>query len=167
MVAKNDNSLIVRLKEEMKKRKVSVLKLSKETDIPSPRIYKWYQEGTKPKLEDAQILEKWLASKVDVEKSINFEVDYQNKYIALLEQTIADKNGEIKEIREKLDIFMKRSETWVKVSQASQALLRTLSDAIVDLEARASRKPEDLVKDKMREKYTHHLDAVLEEYKGH
>jgi transcriptional regulator with XRE-family HTH domain len=49
-----------RLKEVMKSRKISFPELEKQTNIPANRMYKWYQQGTNPKKEDSDILEKWL-----------------------------------------------------------------------------------------------------------
>jgi transcriptional regulator with XRE-family HTH domain len=65
MDANSDKPLKDKVKEEMKKRKVSVLELSKETGIPSPRIYKWYQEGTNPKADDVVLLSKWLSGNLE------------------------------------------------------------------------------------------------------
>lgn len=44
----------------MKRKGIKIPKLSKEIGIPKDRIYKWYQEGTNPKPEDALTLEKWI-----------------------------------------------------------------------------------------------------------
>lgn len=45
---------------------MSVLKMSKETGIPSYRIYKWIDGKGKPKAEDTSTLEKWLNGNLDI-----------------------------------------------------------------------------------------------------
>lgn len=60
MSSNNSKTLKDRVKAVMKERNVSVLELSRQTGIPSPRIYKWYQSDTNPKLEDAEVLESWI-----------------------------------------------------------------------------------------------------------
>lgn len=55
-----------RIKEAMEERGIKIPQLAKETKIPKDRIYKWYQDDTNPKYEDALVLENWLSSqKID------------------------------------------------------------------------------------------------------
>lgn len=61
MVAKSTKALKVRLKEVMKERSIKFPELSQVTGIPAARMYKWYQEDTSPKAEDAELLEKWIS----------------------------------------------------------------------------------------------------------
>ena len=44
----------------MQERGIKIPRLSVELDIPKDRIYKWFQEGTNPKVEDADKLNKWI-----------------------------------------------------------------------------------------------------------
>jgi transcriptional regulator with XRE-family HTH domain len=63
-----NNQLKDRVKEAMDRGKVSMLELERQTGIPANRMYKWYQQGTNPKKDDADKLEKWLN---DLEKHTN------------------------------------------------------------------------------------------------
>lgn len=56
----NTKPLKDRVKEELDKRKISFLELERQTGIKANRMYKWYQQDTNPKKEDADLLEKWL-----------------------------------------------------------------------------------------------------------
>jgi transcriptional regulator with XRE-family HTH domain len=60
--------LKTRLREAVDRRKISFLELERQTGIKANRMYKWYQQGTNPKKEDADILEKWLN---DLDKATN------------------------------------------------------------------------------------------------
>jgi transcriptional regulator with XRE-family HTH domain len=57
-----NNQLKDRVKEAMDRGKVSMLELERQTGIPANRMYKWYQQGTNPKKDDADKLEKWRQS---------------------------------------------------------------------------------------------------------
>ncbi len=54
--------IIQLLKDKMKEDGISVLKLSNDTGIPAPRIYKWLEENSKikPKYDDIITLKSWL-----------------------------------------------------------------------------------------------------------
>ena len=56
----NTKPLKDRVKEELDKRKISFLELERQTGIKANRMYKWYQQDTNPKKEDADLLENWL-----------------------------------------------------------------------------------------------------------
>lgn len=58
--------LIERINDKLLKESKSVLKMSKETGIPSYRIYKWIDGKGNPKTEDAAILEQWLSGNLDI-----------------------------------------------------------------------------------------------------
>lgn len=60
VVSKNQNKLIYRLFETLKKERISVPVFSIETGIPKDRVYKWKQEGTNPKSEDEKTINAWL-----------------------------------------------------------------------------------------------------------
>lgn len=49
-----------RVKKIMDEKGISVAVLSRATDIPSARIYKWYKDNLNPKSPDEKRLEKWL-----------------------------------------------------------------------------------------------------------
>lgn len=68
MDAKHGNELVNKLLLELDRRKVKIPTFAKETGIPKDRIYKWIQERTNPKFEDAQVILAWLAAP-HVEKS--------------------------------------------------------------------------------------------------
>lgn len=66
MVAPPKNSLIVRLKEELKKRNVKVPAFEDQTGIPRDRVYKWLKRDTgKIGNQDATIIENWIIGKMD------------------------------------------------------------------------------------------------------
>lgn len=58
---KDQSSLL----DELKQSGVSTLKISKETGIPSDRMYKWYEGKGNPKFEDVQKLRAWLDKRVE------------------------------------------------------------------------------------------------------
>jgi hypothetical protein len=63
MAAKKEialHPLVKTLFEELKKRRVSVPDFSEGTGIPKDRVYKWKQQGTAPKDEDAKVIREWL-----------------------------------------------------------------------------------------------------------
>lgn len=66
-MSKNNNPLVVRLFDEIKKRNISVPEFSRQTKIPKDRVYKWDQQGTSPKAEDEKIINAWIIGE-NVEK---------------------------------------------------------------------------------------------------
>jgi|GEM_PF-5929416 hypothetical protein len=54
--------IIEEVKSKIKSDGISVLTISKETGIPSPRIYKWLDEkaNAKPRQADVAVLQNWL-----------------------------------------------------------------------------------------------------------
>jgi ethanolamine utilization protein EutP (predicted NTPase) len=54
------NQIIDDLIKKIKLSKISVLKLSKQIDIPAYRIYKWIDKKAQPKHDDVMKIEKWL-----------------------------------------------------------------------------------------------------------
>ena len=66
MDANREKGLVARLKEELKKRKVSVRKFEGQTGIPQDRVYKWLKRTTgKIDHADAVIVENWLSGNLD------------------------------------------------------------------------------------------------------
>lgn len=55
-----ERDIIQELSKAMKARGIKVPALSEKLDIPKDRIYKWFQQGTKPKEEDSVKLWKWI-----------------------------------------------------------------------------------------------------------
>lgn len=51
--------------EKIKKEEINIAKLAKDTGIPSGRIYKWKDRGSKITLEDALKLGEWVGSQSD------------------------------------------------------------------------------------------------------
>lgn len=60
-----------RLKQKMKDRRVKIPTLAELVDIPKGRIYGWYRDGTNPKAEDLQKLEKWIAGETFIKNKEN------------------------------------------------------------------------------------------------
>jgi phage repressor protein C with HTH and peptisase S24 domain len=71
MVAKPDKPLKEKLKDFMEKHKLSMLQVARLTGIKSGRMYKWYQENTNPKDEDANVLRNWMTRYEGGEVSTN------------------------------------------------------------------------------------------------
>jgi len=55
-----DKNILAELTTAMKTRHIKVPALADRLDIPRDRIYKWYQQGTKPKEEDAVKIWNWI-----------------------------------------------------------------------------------------------------------
>lgn len=51
--------------DKIKKEEINIAKLAKDTGIPSGRIYKWKDRGSKITLEDALELQKWANNQSD------------------------------------------------------------------------------------------------------
>ena len=54
------NPLVIALFEELKRRGNTVPRFADETGIPKDRVYKWKQEGTAPKEDDAKLIRRWI-----------------------------------------------------------------------------------------------------------
>jgi transcriptional regulator with XRE-family HTH domain len=93
--------IIEAISKKIKEKGISVLRLSKETDIPATRLYKWLDNKAKPKYEDITKLEKWLNdlekvpngttsntdnNTVHIEYKPSMSENYKEKYLALLEK---------------------------------------------------------------------------------
>jgi hypothetical protein len=67
MDANEMQSLSTRLKNELKKRKVSVPVFQEQTGIPKDRVYKWLKRSTaKIGHEDADTVNKWLNGQLEI-----------------------------------------------------------------------------------------------------
>lgn len=58
-------NILQELERVMKERNVKIPALSGLLDIPKDRIYKWYQEGTSPKMEDSNKIWNWINGEKD------------------------------------------------------------------------------------------------------
>jgi predicted transcriptional regulator len=55
-----DKDLKIILMEILKAKGISVPRFANAIGIPKDRIYKWYQQGSSPKPEDALKIEDWI-----------------------------------------------------------------------------------------------------------
>lgn len=62
------DKLVEKLFAELKRRRVSVPDLEHITGIPRDRIYKWKQQGSRPKTEDEATIKAWLNDEEVVDK---------------------------------------------------------------------------------------------------
>lgn len=74
--------LIERINDKLLRESKSVLKMSKETGIPSYRIYKWIDGKGNPKTEDAAILEQWLNGNLDIVPNKKIDKDSDPAFLA-------------------------------------------------------------------------------------
>jgi hypothetical protein len=66
MDSKSHNPLIIRLKNEMRRRKVKPPEFEAITGIPKDRVYKWFKnQATKTNSEDAEVIQKWINGNLD------------------------------------------------------------------------------------------------------
>lgn len=81
----------------MEARHIKIPTLAEQLAIPKDRIYKWYQQGTKPKASDAMKVWDWINGEISniVEEP---QADYKTKYIELLERTLQEKEQRIREL---------------------------------------------------------------------
>lgn len=56
---------VLEILDKIKKEEINIAKLAKDTGIPSGRIYKWKDRGSKITLEDALELQKWANNQSD------------------------------------------------------------------------------------------------------
>lgn len=81
MAKKIDKPLKEIVKERMDELEINVRELSRQTGIPAPRIYKWYDENGKPanpKHNDIQTLQEWLNDTESLEQVPN-EPNYRQQ----------------------------------------------------------------------------------------
>lgn len=82
-------NLKIQLKKTMDERGISFPVLAKKLGIPAARMYKWYQQGTNPKPEDALIIEKWINDNKDMDLESNpVPADYLATLGVLYEKVI-------------------------------------------------------------------------------
>lgn len=94
-----EKDILKELEKELKERHISIPVLSVKLGIPKDRMYKWYQQGTKPKVEDAAKIWDWINGYPNV--LAEDESVYKTKYIELLEKTLQEKEERIKELEGK------------------------------------------------------------------
>lgn len=91
MIAKHDNTLIVNLLDELKKRNVKIPQFSKDTGIPKDRVYKWIQEGNNPKADDEKKIIAWIKEEKPPQENSKAEkypeaVDHLAEAIAIIKK---------------------------------------------------------------------------------
>lgn len=128
--------LIDRINEKLEKKSMSVLTLSKETGIPSYRIYKWIDGKGNPKAEDSAKLEQWLSDGLDkVPNSTSNEVSNPNHpayiagQLAMAERLIAkleESNEEAKADKNKL--FEALAETRQTINELLKPMVISLKE---------------------------------------
>lgn len=133
MAAKSVNPLVGQLLTEMEKRNVNIPAFSKETKIPKDRIYKWKQEGTAPKEEDAKRIKEWLK----MEKSPNEQLLQEENFSKLrglvierltqIEANLRALNSTVIEIKHKVT-----GESVTKISLELEQTSRAVADMIYD-----------------------------------
>jgi hypothetical protein len=140
--------LIERVNEKLLKESLSVLKMSKETGIPSYRIYKWIDGKGKPKADDSATLEKWLSGnldKVPTEKAFKVSDPNDPAYLAgqlsMAERLIAkleESNDEA--IADKHKLFEALAETRQTINELLKPMVASLKGIppVLDLIVRNS-----------------------------
>lgn len=125
--------LIDRVNEKLQKKSMSVLTMSKETGIPSYRIYKWQDGKGRPKADDAAILEKWLNDNLDKVPSHSLNNVNDPAYIAgqlaMAERLIAkleESNEEAKSDKNKL--FEALAETRQTINELLKPMVVSLKE---------------------------------------
>jgi len=140
--------LIERVNNKLSTESMSVLKLSKETGIPSYRIYKWIDGKGNPKANDAAILEKWLSGNLDnVPNTKNYKVSDPNDpafiagQLAMAERLIAKLEADHDEARaDKEKLFDALAETRQTINDLLKPMVASLKDIppVLDLIVRNS-----------------------------
>lgn len=140
--------LIERVNEKLVKDSLSVLKLSKETGIPSYRIYKWIDGKGNPKAADSAILEKWLTGNLDkVPSPKTYKVSDPNDpaylagQLAMAERLIAKLEENNEEARaDKNKLFEALAETRQTINDFLKPMAASLKDIppVLDTIARNS-----------------------------
>lgn len=102
--------------DKIKKTGASVDKISKDTGIPTARIYKWFSGKALPKYADAALLEEFL--NMSTQKEINFKADDYIKndknelslHLLIKSNSIlSDANKALAEANNELTIMLKNS----------------------------------------------------------
>lgn len=147
--------IITVLQSTMEARKIKVPKLASLLDIPKDRIYKWFQEGTKPKEADSVKLWEWINGGISDSMVNEPEMMYRTrtdheKYVALLEST--NRTLE-KAIQLSLNAVL---ENQLLMKARMNATAEDVQDLLVD----NGRKLND-VKEKTNKRMAAHLDALM------
>lgn len=116
---------------------MSVLKMSKETGIPSYRIYKWIDGKGNPKTEDAAILEQWLNGNLDIvpNKKNHYDVSNPNDpaylagQLAMAERLIAKLEENHEEAKaDKNKLFEALAETRQTINDLLKPMVASLKE---------------------------------------
>lgn len=100
--------------DALKEKTLKVAKLSKETGIPSSRIYKWKDRGSKITAEDSEILKNWI-TKLDNSRDNGKDTTGSHDAHAGVKSPMADElldimRERIKELKEDKDWLKKNLE---------------------------------------------------------
>ena len=123
--------LIERINEKLAAESISVLKLSKETGIPSYRIYKWIDGKGNPKADDSATLEKWLSGNLDkVPNTKEFnDPAYLAGQLAMAERLIAKLEESHEEAKsDKNKLFEALAETRQTINDLLKPMVASLKE---------------------------------------
>lgn len=91
--------------EFLREKDTNIKEISNETGIPSDRLYSWRQNRGTPKADDSAKLLEWARKKFQptfgpevIQKEKQFEQDYKDKYITLLEEHNREMKDRIKSL---------------------------------------------------------------------
>lgn len=90
--------LTITLFKVLKKRKVSVPKLSDELGIPQDRIYKWKQQNSGPGIEDFKKIENWINIQNPGNEDTEFKQVEQKMYSVDYVDLLKETNAMLKDI---------------------------------------------------------------------
>jgi hypothetical protein len=127
--------IIERINDKLSKESKSVLKMSKETGIPSYRIYKWIDGKGNPKTEDAAILEQWLNGNLDIvpNKGVHLvdpnDPAYLAGQLAMAERLIAKLEESHEEAKaDKTKLFEALAETRQTINELLKPMVASLKE---------------------------------------
>lgn len=135
------NPLVKSLFEEINNRNSSVPEFSRETGISSGRIYKWKQEGTTPKEDDAKLIRAWLKKEKSPNQELLHEEDF-SKFKGLMFERFTQLEANIRALNS-LVIDLKHKVTGESVTKISLELEKT------------SREVADMIYDELQKKFSH------------
>lgn len=150
------SELIEKLIGSMKDRKKKVTDVSRETGIPKDRIYKWIQQGNRPKTEDEKAITKWLNGESSTipfieEPGISQTISlYQNDRIKKLEEDQAKYIKKLEDDNDRLWGLVKDTQEIIKNNLTLVlSTVRTISvrqeatgGVVLESLARLEKKPE-------------------------
>lgn len=131
--------LIERINEKLTKESKSILTMSKETDIPAYRIYKWIHKRGNPKAEDTRKLEEWLNDNLDKVQNSDFlnvsdtnEAAYLAGRLDTKEEVIAEKEARRIDAERRADLAEKEKDRLLSIIEKNLTALLTNSNITLD-----------------------------------